>query len=85
MPFAQSTARVMRSSPITRTKKTRQMSRPRYGDNIYALGAIVDATLKAAGWNRENREAILEEISAAQSYKAAVAICRQYITIAGEE
>lgn len=57
------------------------MSAPVYGDNIYAIGAVVSATLKAAQWPRDRVADILGEISAAKSYDQAIDICRRYITI----
>jgi SOS response regulatory protein OraA/RecX len=57
------------------------MSAPRYGDNIYAVGAVVGSTLRQSGWDREKIDAVLSEISAASSYDDAIAVCRRYITI----
>lgn len=54
---------------------------PKYGDNIFELGALVGKTLRRAGWSREDISRILARISSAPSYHAAVAICREYITI----
>jgi len=56
----------------------------RVGDNIYLIGAQVRMTLRAAAWPRERVEAVLASISAAPSYDAALAICREYITVADE-
>lgn len=61
------------------------MSKPRYGDNIYELGAVVGKTLRMAKWERDKVDSILSEISAAPSYDEAVAICRNYITIQDDE
>ncbi len=57
------------------------MRTPQYGDNIFAIGAVVSATLKVAQWSRDRVDGILGEISAAKSYDEAIGICRRYITI----
>lgn len=57
------------------------MNTPQYGDNIFAIGAAVCATLEAADWPRDRINEILDEISAAKSYDEAIVICRRYITI----
>ena len=57
------------------------MSRPRYGDNIFAIGGVVRATLKAAEWDRDQIDEIMAQIVYAKSYDEAIGICRQYITI----
>lgn len=59
------------------------MSAPRYGDNIYAIGAVVTLTLRRAGWEREAISNVAHEISRAPNYDAAIAVCRRYITIEG--
>jgi len=61
------------------------MSTPQYGDNIFAVGAVVSATLKAAQWPRDRVDGVLGQISAAKSYDEAIGICRQYITIKDED
>ena len=57
---------------------------PQYGDNIFEVGAVVNATLKGAQWPRVRIDGILAEISAAKSYDEAIDICRRYITIKDE-
>jgi len=54
-------------------------------DNIFEIGAVVEKTLRLAGWPREKRDAILKSISDAPSYDVALNICRKYITIRDED
>lgn len=57
------------------------MSKPCHGDNIFAIGGVVYATLKGAKWPREKIEGVMREITSAPSYDDAVEVCRRYITI----
>jgi hypothetical protein len=63
----------------------RPMALATYGENIYAIGAVVDTTLKRAGYTQDARAKVLAEISAAQSYDAAIEICRRYINVRREK
>lgn len=60
------------------------MSRPRYGDNVFAIMGAVSATLRAAKWSDEKRNAALKEVTSSKSYDAAIEVCRKYITIEDE-
>lgn len=53
----------------------------REGDNIFEVGAVLQQTLRRAGWEHSEIEHIMADFGATPNYDDAIKFARRYITI----